>query len=133
MRTYNQDHPLHYIPTLLSLGNPPQIAAKRRSKSLNKLFAAAAAVLLSASLMTQVSAEKFSYPEARKGDVVTNYHGTDVPDPYRWMEDPASQETMNWGAAENELTHSFIDAIPARARIEKRRKELWNYPRAHPP
>ena len=29
--------------------------------------------------------KKWSYPAARKGDVVENYHGTDVADPYRWM------------------------------------------------
>jgi prolyl oligopeptidase len=73
--------------------------------------------------------KRFTYPPARKSDVVTDYFGTKVADPYRWLEDEDSPETIGWVNAENELTRSFLDAVPARAKIEKRIKELWNYPR----
>lgn len=35
----------------------------------------------------------FKYPETRREELVENLHGVDVPDPYRWLENPKSQET----------------------------------------
>jgi len=72
---------------------------------------------------------KGKYPAARKADVVDDYHGTKVADPYRWMEDPDAPETVAWVAAENRLTRSFLDSIPARQAIDRRLKKLWNYPK----
>jgi len=62
-------------------------------------------------------------------DVVENYHGTPVADPYRWLEDVAAPETQAWVAAQQRLTRAFLDAIPARELIKARLTELWNYPR----
>ena len=69
------------------------------------------------------------YPPTRKGDWVEDFHGTSVADPYRWLEDPNSPETQVWVAAQNELTFSFLHAIPARERIKARLTELWDYPK----
>jgi hypothetical protein len=55
-----------------------------------------------------VFAKKYVYPEAMKQDVVDNYHGTQVADPYRWLEDPDSPETVAWVTKENELTAQYI-------------------------
>jgi len=71
----------------------------------------------------------FEYPDARKGDVVDDYHGTQVADPYRWLEDPDSDETRAWVAAQNELTYPYLASLPARDKIEKRLTELWDYPK----
>ena len=67
------------------------------------------------------------YPKARKGDVVDTYHGVEVPDPYRWLEDPDSPESRAWIEAENKVTFGFLGQIPERERIKKRITELWDY------
>ncbi len=75
------------------------------------------------------SAQTLPYPPARRGDVVDDYHGTKVPDPYRWLEDPDAPETRAWIDAENQLTERYLAAIPARQRIGDRLTALWNYPK----
>jgi hypothetical protein len=45
----------------------------------------------SASRMTRMST--FPYPSTRRGDLVEKLHGVEVADPYRWLEDPKSEET----------------------------------------
>ena len=75
----------------------------------------------------------FSYSVARKDSVVDVYHGTKVPDPYRWLEDPDSTETQNWVAKQNELSSNFISSIPVRKKIKIRLKDLMNYPRYSSP
>jgi prolyl oligopeptidase len=68
-----------------------------------------------------------AYPESRRMDQVDDYHGTKVSDPYRWLEDADSAETRAWVAAQNKLTFSFLDEIPARTQIKERLTKLWNY------
>lgn len=75
----------------------------------------------------------FNYPETRKGDVVDNYHGTEVPDPYRWLEDDTSEETAAWVKAENEVTFSYLESIPFRDALKQRMTEIWNYPKMGTP
>ncbi len=74
-------------------------------------------------------AQTLHYPAARKSDVVDDYHGTRVPDPYRWLEDPDSPESRAWIEAQNRLTAAYLAEIPARATIRERLTKLWNYPK----
>ena len=75
----------------------------------------------------------FTYPETAKGDVVDTYHGTDVPDPYRWLEDDMSDETGAWVKAQNELTFAYLESIPFRDALKERMTEIWNYPKMSTP
>ena len=59
------------------------------------------------------------YPPAPRGDVVDDYHGTAVPDPYRWLEDADDPAVRRWIEAENRLTRKILDAIPGRERIAR--------------
>ncbi|MDT0690360.1 prolyl oligopeptidase family serine peptidase [Salegentibacter sp. F188] len=68
-----------------------------------------------------------NYPETKKVDTVTNYFGTEVKDPYRWLEDDRSEETENWVEAQNEVTFDYLKKIPFRKELEERLSELWNY------
>ena len=38
------------------------------------------------------------YPATRKGDVVDDYHGGKVADPYRWLEDLNAPDTRRPGS-----------------------------------
>jgi len=71
----------------------------------------------------------FTYPAARRSDQTDDYHGTIVPDPYRWLEDPDTPETRAWIAAENTLTFGFLQSLPERDKIYDRLTHLWNYER----
>ncbi len=66
------------------------------------------------------------YPAAERGSTVDVLHGTEVADPYRWMEKD-SAELSAWVNAENAVAEPFLSAIPAREAIKRRLTELWNY------
>ncbi len=72
---------------------------------------------------------RMKYPETKKIDHVDEYHGTKVPDPYRWLEDDVrqSKEVAAWVEAQNKVTTAFLESIPQRDGIKKRLTELWNY------
>ena len=89
----------------------------------------AAGVLLTGIIRAPAQAQTFQYPTARKSDVVDDYHGTKVADPYRWLEDPDSPESRAWIEAENRLTNAYLADIPARGTIRDRLTKLWNYPK----
>jgi prolyl oligopeptidase len=76
---------------------------------------------------------RLTYPVTRMDDVMEDYHGTPVADPYRWLEDAASADTQAWIAEQQRLTQAFLDAIPAREFIRARLSELWNYARISVP
>ena len=67
------------------------------------------------------------YPQTKKGNVVDTYFGTQVNDPYRWMEDDRSDETASWVKAQNEVTYGYLNQIPFRAALKSRLEKLWNY------
>ncbi len=77
----------------------------------------------------ETGAAAWTYPAARKSDQVDEYHDTQVADPYRWLEDPDSEETRTWVKAQQELTAKYYAAIPQRAKIQERLTELWNFER----
>ncbi|MBI4513419.1 MAG: S9 family peptidase, partial [Gemmatimonadetes bacterium] len=68
-------------------------------------------------------------PKTRTVEAVDNYHGTLVPDPYRWLEDVDSPETHAWIEAQNCVTFLVLGRIPEREAIRRRLTELWNYER----
>jgi prolyl oligopeptidase len=78
-------------------------------------------------------AEAYPYPQAHREEVADDYHGTVVPDPYRWLEDPGSPQTQAWVAAQNRLAESFLEKVPAREEIRKRLAQLWDYERTSAP
>lgn len=74
-------------------------------------------------------AEKFQYPETTTVDQSDDYHGTPVQDPYRWLEEDVreSKRVEEWVEAENKVTFSYLEKIPARERIKQEMTKLWDY------
>ena len=92
-------------------------------------------ILLSSMLFTisLYSQNKIVYPNTRKENVVDNYFGTLVADPYRWMEKIESSEVQQWESQEDKITSDYMNNIPFREKIKNRLTELWNYPRYFEP
>ncbi|HKF79172.1 MAG TPA: prolyl oligopeptidase family serine peptidase [Candidatus Dormibacteraeota bacterium] len=65
-------------------------------------------------------------PVTRCSDVVDTLHGTDVPDPYRWLEDAADPEVRAWVESQGAYSRSILDAIPERAALEARIREAMD-------
>ena len=75
----------------------------------------------------------WAYPPSRKGEVVDNYAGITVADPYRWMEDLDSADIAEWVAKQNTVTQAHLQGLPLRGPLERRLTELWNYSRTSLP
>ncbi|HZY26037.1 MAG TPA: prolyl oligopeptidase family serine peptidase [Bacteroidales bacterium] len=71
--------------------------------------------------------KNLEYPVTKKGDVVDTFFGTKVPDPYNWLEDDKSAETMVWVKEQNKLTFGYLEKIPYREELKTRLEKMWNY------
>ena len=67
------------------------------------------------------------YPTTEKRVVIDSYFGTDIQDPYRWLEDDLSEETMDWVNNQNKTTFNYLNSIPYKSNIKKRLEQIWNY------
>jgi len=96
-------------------------------------------VLLTISCMNQKPKTEFvpievTYPIIEKdSSVVEDYHGQEIADPYRWLEDDNSEETADWVNAQNNVTFNYLKQIPFREAIKDRLTELWNYEKSFTP
>lgn len=71
--------------------------------------------------------KRLVYPQTAKVDTVDVYFGTEVPDPYRWLENDTSAATAAWVEAENKVTNEYLSRIPFREQLLKRLTDLTNY------
>lgn len=104
---------------------------------MKKLCIRGAALLVAATALASCNRMKtikhLPYPETERGDVVDNYFGTEVADPYRWLEDDNSEATAAWVEAENAVTQDYLARIPFRGAIRERLTQLWNYAKESAP
>ena len=78
--------------------------------------------------------QKIAYPETRKDTtVVDDFFGTQVADPYRWLENDTSAETADWVKRENTVTQAYLADIPFRDAIAKRYEDILNFPKEGAP
>ena len=91
------------------------------------------AFIAAAAIQVSVLTQKIQYPITKKSDVVEEYHGTKVPDPYRWLEDLDANETIAWVAGQNRLTESYLSQQPVRQHLRRRIQRLWNFKKTNLP
>ena len=89
--------------------------------------------ILSCKTEEKPTAIAVTYPETKKVDSVTTYFGTEIKDPYRWLEDDKSAETGAWVKAQNEVTFGYLEQIPFRKALKDRMEKLWNYEKISAP
>jgi prolyl oligopeptidase len=78
---------------------------------------------------TVALSQPLEYPKAEKSNVVDEYFGTKVQDPYRWLENTDSPETIDWVKAENRLTVAYMEKLPDRVPFREELTKLLNYER----
>ena len=89
--------------------------------------------MLLGSIATMAISQPLDYPKPKKGDVVDDYFGTKVADPYRWMEDLDSKAVADWVASQNKVTFAYLAKLPMREHFRNRITQLWDYPKVSIP
>ncbi|MGX5915509.1 prolyl oligopeptidase family serine peptidase [Aliidiomarina sp. Khilg15.8] len=74
-----------------------------------------------------------AYPAAERSEQQTDYHGTLVADPYRWLEATQSAPTQRWISEQNQLSGPLLDQLESHAEFKHRLTKLWNYERTSAP
>ena len=77
--------------------------------------------------------EKLNYPETPRGDVVEDFFGSPVADPYRWLEDAEHPDVLAWTQQQHELALDLLNGLDGRATFERRLREVWDYPKYEVP
>ncbi len=101
--------------------------------SLRRIILAVVALAAGAGTMAAQQPAPLAYPVTRTVPHVDDYHGTKVPDPFRWLEDDTASAVKAWVGQENAVTFGYLKAIPYRDALLARLKELSNYPRTSSP
>jgi prolyl oligopeptidase len=90
-------------------------------------------VIMASSLLAacapQLRLTRDQYPSALRDGVVDTYHGTAVPDPYRWLEDLDGSQTREFVESQNTLSRPFLEGLPQRSWIRQRLTQLYAYER----
>lgn len=73
------------------------------------------------------SSRNLVYPDTHQVEQSDRYHGIEVKDPYRWLENPDSEETKAWVTAQNKVTSAYLATIPEQDKIKTRLTQLWDY------
>lgn len=75
----------------------------------------------------------YNYPDTHKDNIIDEYFGTKVNDPFRWLEQEDNDKLNRWIDAQNKTTNNFLSSIPFRKNIKNRLNELWYYQRSSAP
>jgi len=77
--------------------------------------------------MSEIKA--FNYPKTKTIEIIDEYHGMKISDPYRWLEELNSKDVQDWIKKQNKLTSSYLELISSRKKIKNKLLQVWNYPK----
>ncbi|MEE3302934.1 MAG: prolyl oligopeptidase family serine peptidase [Candidatus Neomarinimicrobiota bacterium] len=77
--------------------------------------------------------QSIDYPATKKIGHYDTYHGIEISDPYRWLEDDMSDETGQWVKSQNKVTSKYLRKIGFRKKLERRIKKLNDYEKVGAP
>ena len=89
--------------------------------------------LMAASVLTETTAQKITYPVTKKIEHTDVYHGVKVEDPYHWLEDDRSKETEAWVKEQNGVTFKYLNSITFKDKIFQDLEKAYNYPKYSAP
>ncbi|MEL6310641.1 MAG: S9 family peptidase, partial [Chloroflexota bacterium] len=72
---------------------------------------------------------KMQYPKAKRVDVIDDFFGKEVADPYRWLEDADAEETVEWTQEQHDFAFELLSTMPGRETFRARLTEVWDYPK----
>lgn len=90
-------------------------------------------VLFTTILFASPEDEGLNYPQAFASDHVDSLFGTQVADPYRWMEEIDGEATLEWVEAQRNFTEAYLSGIPSRELIRERLRGITEYTRRSMP
>ena len=75
--------------------------------------------------------EKLAYPDTLREDVVDRWHGVNVADPYRWLENDVRSDprVADWVARQNAVTEAYLATLPGREHFRRRIADLFDFER----
>jgi prolyl oligopeptidase len=81
----------------------------------------------------QIKLNRLPYPTTKIATQTDDYFGTQIVDPYRWLENDTATDVIQWVKEENEVTQNYLGQIPYRNQIKNRLTEIWDYPKYSSP
>jgi prolyl oligopeptidase len=72
-------------------------------------------------------------PQARIANTIDDYHGRQISDPYRWLEDSTSEETQRFVEEQKAYTRSVLENVPGRDELRRRIEQLLTIGRVGSP
>lgn len=69
------------------------------------------------------------YPATETIEHIDTYHGVEVRDPFRWLEEDVRQSprVREWVQRQNKVTLEYLRSLPGRDDMRRRLTALWNY------
>ncbi len=111
-------------PTVTQFQEVVAMSVFRLFRTVSVVTGVAAVILSAAALFSACSSGKPSYPFTEKRPLTDEYYGVKVVDDYRWLDDLSDPKVRAWNDAQNQLTRSVLDKVPARSRLYERLKAI---------
>src|SRR5690348_2909829 len=81
-------------------------------------------VLALSAVLLSARAGDSSLPATAKKPITDTYHGVEVLDSYRWLENGSDEAVQKWDREQNQYTRAYLDKLPALAPLRERLTEL---------